>query len=85
MQIGDHDALARLLVAIRERGWRNFTRQDDHDQVQALGLPPWHCWPSWAFQPTPPADQPKHSACAKSWGAAHQMRLRLEKLARGQS
>lgn len=85
MQIKDYAAFRRLLVAIRVRGWRRFTRADDHDQVIALGLPPWHCWPSWAYREAPADDEPPHSMFAKTWRTAYRMRLRLEKLAKGKS
>lgn len=85
MQIKDYAAFQRLLVAIRSRGWRHFTREDDHDQVAALGLPPWHCWPSWANTPEPPADEAPHTMCAKTWATAHAMRVRLDKLANGRN
>ena len=82
MQIHDDAAFARLLLAIRERGWENFTREDDSDQVTALGLPPWHCWPSWAATPQPADDEPTNTAVANTWATAHRMRRQLEKLAR---
>lgn len=82
MRIHDQAALQKLLVAIRDRGWTDFTAEDDRAQIAALGLPPWHCWPSWAATAQPAADEPSNTAVYTTWRAAHRMRLALERMAR---
>ena len=81
MRIHDADAFEKLLAAIRDRGWTDFTADDDRAQVTALALPPWHCWPSWADTAQPAADEPVNTSFYKTWRTAHRMRLALERMA----
>ena len=75
------NSIEQLVEAVRVRGWRRFTRDDNHVENTVLGLKPWDCWPSWASteEPQPPWDQ--YAEKRKSWARARALRIELNLLA----